>query len=588
MSLFATIYILRYISYDNPSSSIVRPCTRRRHADGTQTTRRRHASGVKRAGGRAATVWPCVRVSWGQGNKLVVAEDDDGGHFTPIDREENAVVRAMPAPDDSRERPGAGERPGHAQGLIGQYSIRMPNDRRHPPRNHKKPRPLPEDAAFTREKTALRLELRMQTHARDSLGLAARRAIGAVHAVDLRVAARACALIHAEHVHARALRKRVVDDRRDLMRVVVIHDVVALHVHIRRARAQRRREVVVRADRAFVDRAAVVRVVHRREQRVRDPVAEAEMAADAPVAHAHIALTRHDVLEVRVRGIHAPVLLRVVQREALAVARADRTRHVAEAVHRARAEAVVDRRRVLHRVVDRFTGHAVPVERAGRVARQRELRERARAEVVEVAREFGRIVAREVQRVRHEVVLVTERELAEALVAQTHDRRPAEQALVRHEAAVVDLELVGQLEECLQTAAEVFSALQAPEIRAVHAVVHLEVVMAALVAHVSDAGVHHAVQRDAALCERRSGARQPRQRDHDFFVLLIVCHSPSLLIERRVLFSVYRCCIRQPPRLMAGRWVRPRGRGLSDWCEKRRLFCYVRRSAMLRRPPPAR
>ena len=57
-------------------------------------------------------------------------------------------------------------------------------------------------------------------------------------------------------------------------------------------------------------------------------------------------------------------------------------------------------------------------------------------------RDFSRVVAGEVERIRHEVVLVTEGDLPSPVVDQSNEGGSAEKTRVRHELAVVHLKLV--------------------------------------------------------------------------------------------------------------------------------------------------
>ena len=116
---------------------------------------------------------------------------------------------------------------------------------------------------------------------------------------------------------------------------------------------------------------------------------------------------------------------------------------------------------------------------------------------------FRGIVAGEKERVGHEVVLVTQRNAAEAVVFDTYECRAGKQALSRQKTAVVDGELTRQLEDRPGATAQIFGATKTQQVRPVDAVVRFYLAVAIFVADVGDANVEQAVEGDAALRVRR-------------------------------------------------------------------------------------
>src|SRR5206468_3720195 len=135
---------------------------------------------------------------------------------------------------------------------------------------------------------------------------------------------------------------------------------------------------------------------------------------------------------------------------------------------------------------------------------------------------------------------------AELVARQTDKCLTAEFAAALLQRTVIDAEAVFQREDCLQAAAEVFSAAQAPTAAVHRAAGLLPVAVTVLVVGVRDAGVDQAVQSDAALGVRRGGKNARQGCDHESLFHLV---TPKARIGGE-------CCFGKPSRGRCERRIR--------------------------------
>ncbi|CAM2152600.1 hypothetical protein PT2222_290012 [Paraburkholderia tropica] len=354
--------------------------------------------------------------------------------------------------------------------------------------------------------------VRVDERARVRVDRAARRLLIARERVDVGalreevVAAEAELVVARVHAVAATLRVVVAEADHGDGRDLVVHEQlsrVELRVAVRAGRALVVRVVDVAVGETEGHRAVAV-VAHRADdlQRVRrDEAARDRRRVDVDVG------VRVQAVEGRSRAAVA-VCLEVARAEAERtvvvrgrdgprLTRAHAARLAAERVHRADLQAGV----VWARVLDRVAGAVAVVV------------------VVHVARRGERgaerdVVGHRLQQVDQRIVLTTQRDRAALRRIQADHRGTAEQTAALARLAVIDIEAALDLEDRGEAAAQVFRALQAPQVRRHVARHHLErvarTVAALLIAEERDGRVECTVERDAALRVRDAGDRSQR------------------------------------------------------------------------------